>query len=237
MLLSELLRNLYLKISNILGPYVAALTAGLPPSSKLPLHEYGVEGCHGMFSMKLRELVDYPDLKPEVLQNFRELGNSMVFVELLDQILKQTDLASYILAAPALGLTPETLTTPIDDPTHSAPLYQVVASSSKHLDTFSGLRGTPATIKELVLNAWHADRFNRTPDYNMSLFRTVLSQVNSMIDTVRPEWIGRGHPPDNGILDVEGPYEFYRLWSALEVHFLFLHISHFLVCFLHATEE
>eukprot|EP00727_Mastigamoeba_balamuthi_P007648 m51a1_g3503 hypothetical protein (1525) ;mRNA; r:844019-848861 len=217
MLVSELMRSMHLKIQNVLGPYVAALVAALPPSAKLPLHEYGVEGSHGMFSMKLRELVEYGDLKPEVLQTFREIGNAVVFVQLLDQVLKQTDLSAYVLSAPALGINPETLGTPAnDDPSLSSPLYTVVATLSKSLESYQMLRGTVDSARDLAMNSWAADKLYRSPEHNMSLLRLALGHINSMLDSVRPEWTGQSHPPENGVMDVEGPYEFYRLWTALE---------------------
>ena len=46
LVVSECLQNMDLKIRNVLAPYVRELMSGMPPSSKLPIHDYGTEGKH-----------------------------------------------------------------------------------------------------------------------------------------------------------------------------------------------
>lgn len=57
---------------------------GMPVSSKLPIHDYGTEGGHGYFQLKLKDIINYADLRPEVLQNFREMGNLIIFLKMCD---------------------------------------------------------------------------------------------------------------------------------------------------------
>jgi len=87
LVVSECLQNMDLKIRNVLAPYVRELMSGMPPSSKLPIHDYGTEGGYGYFQLKLKDIITYPDLRPEVLQNFREIGNLLVFLRMVDQYL------------------------------------------------------------------------------------------------------------------------------------------------------
>lgn len=84
LVISECLQNMDLKIRSVLAPYVKELMGGMPPSSKLPIHDYGTEGGYGYFQLKLKDIITYPDLRSEVLQNFRELGNIVVFMKLVD---------------------------------------------------------------------------------------------------------------------------------------------------------
>ena len=44
-------------------------------------------GGHGYFQLKLQDLIAYPEIKSEVLQTFREVGNALVFLKFLDQAL------------------------------------------------------------------------------------------------------------------------------------------------------
>ncbi len=74
----------------MLVPYVRELMGGMPASSKLPIHDYGTEGGYGYFQLKLKEIMAYPDLRPEVLQNFRELGNIILFTKMIDASLVRT---------------------------------------------------------------------------------------------------------------------------------------------------
>lgn len=55
---------------------------------------------------KLRAILDYDDLKPEVFQNFREIGNSIALLSDLSDILELHDQFDFVLIAPFLGVAP-----------------------------------------------------------------------------------------------------------------------------------
>lgn len=57
LIISEVLRNMELKLVNVLEPYVKELVAGMPQSSKLPIHDYGTEGGYGYFQLKLKDIL------------------------------------------------------------------------------------------------------------------------------------------------------------------------------------
>jgi len=67
-------------------------------STILPSHHYPTG--------KLRAILDYDDLKPEVFQNFREIGNSIAFLTDLSDILEIHDQFDFVLIAPFLGVAP-----------------------------------------------------------------------------------------------------------------------------------
>lgn len=46
---------------------------GLPPI-KLPKYMFRTGGCYSFFEAKLKPFLQYDDLKPEVFQIFREIG-------------------------------------------------------------------------------------------------------------------------------------------------------------------
>ena len=73
----SLVQNLLNKVREklqLLKLYMDAITEGLPPS-KLPKLVYGLVGCYGLFEVRLKPILEYDDLKPEVFQAFREVGN------------------------------------------------------------------------------------------------------------------------------------------------------------------
>lgn len=89
--------SLLWQLKFILTPYVRALTKGLPHSTKLPPFEYGligfslflysyytVLGCFDYFQVILKPLLSYSDLRSGVFQAFQEVGNSVVFLQLLE---------------------------------------------------------------------------------------------------------------------------------------------------------
>jgi len=219
MLVNECLRNLDLKIQSVLAPYVTELTSGLPKSLKLPAFQYGTAGCHGTFQAKLTELITYPDLESEVFRHFKEMGNILVLLLKFDQVLKQHDLKIFSVSSAALGVTPETLQRGnTDEQTAQAPLVSVIRNTTTFLqsDQFPDCICSPPICRLLAENAVRADRMYRQPEQTISLFSTILRRINSDIDSSRQEWCGYDHKPANGVIDVEGPYEFYKLWCALQ---------------------
>lgn len=57
LILGEIMRNMELKIVNVLDPYVKELFSGMPQSSKLPIFDYGTEGGYGYFQLKLKGIL------------------------------------------------------------------------------------------------------------------------------------------------------------------------------------
>lgn len=58
LIVGEVLRNMELKLVNVLAPYVKELMlSGMPQSSKLPIHDYGTEGGYGYFQLKLKDIL------------------------------------------------------------------------------------------------------------------------------------------------------------------------------------
>ncbi|KAN0039438.1 hypothetical protein ACTA71_001632 [Dictyostelium dimigraforme] len=217
LIVGEILRNIEIKITNVLSPYVSELLQGMPASTKLPIYDYGTEGCYGYFQLKLKDIYIYPDLRPEVLQTFRELGNSLVFMNLLDQVITQTDSYNFAKAAPFLGITPETwkdLEPSSEDPTLQSPLYSQLQKLAQLLESRPEVAKSSQSLNDMVANAWRADKFYRPSEQNFSLFKSVLQRFSSILNIVRHDWSGA--PPDNGVICVDSSTEFYRLWSALQ---------------------
>jgi cytoplasmic FMR1 interacting protein len=107
LVVSECLNNLELKLHNVLAPYMRELNAGMPPSSKLPIYDYGTAGCFGYFQLKLKDIISYSELRSEVFQHFKEFGNTIILLLLLDQGLALLDTHTFLQSAPFLGITPE----------------------------------------------------------------------------------------------------------------------------------
>ncbi|EGC37325.1 Rac-binding component of scar regulatory complex [Dictyostelium purpureum] len=217
LVVAEVLRNIEIKTTNVLSPYVLELLQGMPASTKLPIYDYGTEGGYGYFQLKLKDIYTYPDLRPEVLQTFRELGNSIVFMNILDQVIIQTDSYNFSKAAPFLGITPETWfsdQTPGEDPTLNSPLYSQLQKLAQLLEDRPEVAKSIESLRDIVANAWRADKFYRPSENNFSLFKSFLQRFSSILSIVRHDWSGQA--PDNGVICVDSSTEFYRLWSALQ---------------------
>jgi len=160
-----------LKIRNVLAPYVRELVGGIA-SSKLPIHDYGTEGGYGYFQIKLKDIITYPDLRPEVLQNFKEMGNLVIFLKQCDSVITQYDVLLNQTVAPFLGIT----TSPIEGDSTNAPLYLGVANLASVLENSPALAKAPTILRELVNNAWKADKFYRPLPQTGSIFKLCWSE-------------------------------------------------------------
>eukprot|EP01113_Clastostelium_recurvatum_P001498 TRINITY_DN1060_c0_g1_i3.p1 TRINITY_DN1060_c0_g1~~TRINITY_DN1060_c0_g1_i3.p1 ORF type:complete len:1328 (-),score=521.15 TRINITY_DN1060_c0_g1_i3:101-4084(-) len=216
LVIGEVLRNLELKFSNVLSPYVRELMSGMPASSKHPIYDYGSEGGYGSYQLKLQAIATYPDLKSEVFQNFREVGNSIVLMNLFDLASTQLDSARFIQAAPFLGVVPEDFALGSDqangDLSASSPLYANLQRLAATLEDKPDLARSPAILRDIVTNAWRADKYYRPSYPHVSMFKSVLQRINHMLAPVRDEWMGT----DTGYIPIDSTTEFYRLWSALQ---------------------
>ena len=85
-----------------MSAYINVIQKGTPPDLKLPLFEYGTSGTiiphiisipndliatFDYIMIQLKSLVTYRDLHSEVLQAFREVGNSIVSVRALEDVM------------------------------------------------------------------------------------------------------------------------------------------------------
>ena len=107
MLIDQCMKNMFDKILDV-SEYLAALKDGIPPCAppKAMFAAFQTVGGYGYYEGKLRSILDYDDLKPEVFQNFREIGNSLAFLSDLSDSLQVSDQFNFLMLAPFLGRAP-----------------------------------------------------------------------------------------------------------------------------------
>lgn len=59
----------------------------MPKLCKMPLYEYGSTGVLEYYQAQLRDIIQYPEVKTEMFQSFREIGNAILFCLLTEQAL------------------------------------------------------------------------------------------------------------------------------------------------------
>lgn len=67
--------------------YMKTLTKVMPKTCKLLRYDYGSPGVLGYYYAQLNDMIQYPDLRTEVFQSFREIGNAIIFCLLVEQSL------------------------------------------------------------------------------------------------------------------------------------------------------
>eukprot|EP01090_Pellita_catalonica_P002598 TRINITY_DN12174_c0_g1_i2.p1 TRINITY_DN12174_c0_g1~~TRINITY_DN12174_c0_g1_i2.p1 ORF type:complete len:407 (+),score=69.07 TRINITY_DN12174_c0_g1_i2:276-1496(+) len=211
LVVGECLENLNLKIANVLIPYVRELLKGMPQSSKLPLFQYMTFGNFENFRNQLVDLMRYPELMT-AFQHFKEFGNTIALLSLLEQALSVVDTDTFVQAAPFLGITPENINEQVSDSSNS-PLYKSISGICSALGNDSKTRA-PGILKDIADHTWKADQFYRPSPKNMSLLKAAFAKLDATVSNVSQIW---ANPiADNGVLPVDSTNEFYRLWSALQ---------------------
>jgi cytoplasmic FMR1 interacting protein len=222
LLISEILENMKLKLVNVLHPYVKELMEGLPLKSTLPRFDYGLEGGFGYFPLKLKMIIEYPDLVNQVFQHFREWGNSLVLLNLFDIALAEHDQISVVTAAPFLGIVPNKLYNLSGSDV--TPMLNVMKTLQANLEKNRHIAKSLEALNDLTVSAQKADKLYRPTVENYSLFKNALVQITQALEPFKEEWFGfPDNPqmqPDNEILPVEQSFEFYRFWSGLQFVFL-----------------
>ncbi|KAK1941339.1 Cytoplasmic FMR1-interacting protein 1 [Phytophthora citrophthora] len=75
------------KIEDVLALCIPALGSTIPPF-RLPRFMYRSEGCFGYFEGKYKHLLDSDELEAQIFHCFREIGNSLTFLQVLGDVLK-----------------------------------------------------------------------------------------------------------------------------------------------------
>ena len=76
-------------------------TLSLPPSLPSPA------GVLGFYLAQLAPVIQYKDLRTDVFQAFKELGNAVIFSLLLEKALGQQEVVDILQAAPFQNLYPK----------------------------------------------------------------------------------------------------------------------------------
>ncbi len=70
---------------NLLFPHALSnmntrVLPALPASLQLPVVDYGIEGMHDYFAVLCKNLLSLAELKSDIIQTFKEIGNSLLLV-------------------------------------------------------------------------------------------------------------------------------------------------------------
>jgi len=108
--------------------YIRALEPHVP-KLHLPLgRASGAEDAYKYFETQLAPLLEFDDLKPEVFQIFREVGNLISFMQSLSDALQVHDQVEFLLVAPLLGIVPDSDLENKDSLVSRSPLFRTLRS-------------------------------------------------------------------------------------------------------------
>eukprot|EP00629_Pelagomonadales_sp_RCC1024_P017002 CAMPEP_0119275140 /NCGR_PEP_ID=MMETSP1329-20130426/13283_1 /TAXON_ID=114041 /ORGANISM="Genus nov. species nov., Strain RCC1024" /LENGTH=1260 /DNA_ID=CAMNT_0007275501 /DNA_START=313 /DNA_END=4095 /DNA_ORIENTATION=+ len=197
LLINNLLTNLRERLE-MSKAYLDAITEGLPPC-KLPKAMYGLAGCYGVFDALLKPILAYVDLKPEVFQAFKEVGNAICFIQIASGVLDQVELERTLHAFKFID----------DAPYLNFASHEFTSSVAHCLHTKTSvpeLIGISNTLHQGILKG-----------IRHSLFSGAIKHLCEIVAPFRSSWTEPS--PNHRVVELEASGSFHRLWSALS--FLF----------------
>ena len=90
--IEELLKVIQNLLKGRIFQYVTTLKSALPKVCRLQRYDYGSPGLLSYYHAQLNDIIQYPDLRTEVFQNFREFGNAILFCLYIEQSLSQEEI-------------------------------------------------------------------------------------------------------------------------------------------------
>lgn len=219
-LLQELLKVIGEQLKGPILRYVTTLMKVMPPVCKLPLFAYMSTGVMAFYQAQLKELIQYPDLKMEVFQIFREIGNAILFCLLLEQAMTQEEVCDLKQAGPFQNNIPRPYMPVREGDIRKAKEEELKAHIQELEAKYSALQTVPVCEKlgttEHHEIAKEGDLLTREKlCCGLHLFEAVLKKIRSFLED--PVWYG--NPPANGLFNVDECSEFHRLWSAIQFAF------------------
>ncbi|VDI44412.1 cytoplasmic FMR1 interacting protein [Mytilus galloprovincialis] len=218
--IEELLKIVKALLKGTLRDYTETLFKAMPQVCRLLRYDYGSPGVMGYYQAQLNDMIQYPDLRTEVFQSFREVGNSVLFFMLIEQALTQEEVNDLKHAAPFQNIIPKPFI-PIKEGDSRKEKEQELKVVMKKLEQkYAPLQVVPVIEKigteQQVSIAGEGDLLTRERlCCGLSMFEVVLSRIREYIDD--PLW--KGQPPANGVMNIDECTEFHRLWSAIQFVF------------------
>lgn len=206
--MEELLKIVKSLIQGTLLQYTKTLLKVMPKLCRLPRYDYGSPGILGYYHAQLNDIVQYPDVKTEMFQSFREVGNAILFCLLIEQSLSQEEVCDLQHAAPFQNILPRPYCKDGEKPETKLKRLEAKYSPLQVVQTIERL----GTAKQACI-AKEGDLLTKERlCCGLSVFEVILTRIKSYLDD--PLWVGP--PPTNGVMNVEECTEFHRLWSALQ---------------------
>ncbi|KAM9412868.1 LOW QUALITY PROTEIN: cytoplasmic FMR1-interacting protein 2-like [Salvelinus alpinus] len=188
--------------------YVKTLIEVMPKICRLPRHEYGSPGILEFFHHQLKDIIEYAELKTDVFQSLREVGNAILFCLLIEQALSQEEVCDLLHAAPFQNILPRVYIK--EGERLEVRMKRLEAKYAPlHLVPLIERLGTP----QQIAIAREGDLLTKERlCCGLSMFEVILTRIRSFLQDA----VWRGPPPTNGVMHVDECMEFHRLWSAMQ---------------------
>uniref|UniRef100_A0A3B4WEG6 Cytoplasmic FMR1 interacting protein 2 n=1 Tax=Seriola lalandi dorsalis TaxID=1841481 RepID=A0A3B4WEG6_SERLL len=160
------------------------------------------------FHHQLKDIIEYAELKTDVFQSLREVGNAILFCLLIEQALSQEEVCDLLHAAPFQNILPRVYIK--EGERLEVRMKRLEAKYAPlHLVPLIERLGTP----QQIAIAREGDLLTKERlCCGLSMFEVILTRIRSFLQ----DGVWRGPPPTNGVMHVDECMEFHRLWSAMQ---------------------
>ncbi|XP_041358058.1 cytoplasmic FMR1-interacting protein-like isoform X2 [Gigantopelta aegis] len=219
--IEELLKIIEDFLQETIREYTLTLRKVMPDTCKLLRYDYGSPGVMQYYQAQLADFIQYPDLRTEVFQCFREMGNAMLFTMLIEQSLTQEEVCDLKHAAPFQNIIPKPFI-PVKEGDVRKDKEIELKQVMKQLEKKYAALQVVSVIKKLGNQtqadiAAEGDLLTRERlCCGLSMFEIVLSRIKAIL---LKDSLWQGDPPTNGVMNVDKCTEFHRLWSAMQFAF------------------
>jgi len=210
-----------------LTAYIQALSDHLPACNLPYSCNANAEHAHSYFHSQLAPLLEFDDLKPEVFQSLRYIGNALAFFKDLSAVLEMHDQFEFLSVAPLLGLVPDTNTQKAESAAVRSPLVKVLRNLSraeatsiaapKHKKNQKDAQVDPFVLQQLPAMAQRAIDVLASSLGSHNLFEAFLGRFHELFSKLElhEAWDLKEHQDVPDKFHVSAAFGFQRIWNTL----------------------
>eukprot|EP01083_Nonionella_stella_P112600 331444_1 len=218
LIIDECVQNAESQINNVLQPYFSALNKAIP-GLKRPSAQFGAAGAYTAFDLKLKPVAGYGPLRSGVFQTLREVGNSLCFIFLLEQVMEQNEFFEFQAEAFFHGVKPG-VQGPAEEKRNEyiplqipeKPLYMDVLKDAVQNCTDPTMQSRANQLLTSVEKSQQPLNSNRATSYFASAIHRIAILMHNA--GLSQEW--SGSVAVGGFLEMASPRDFARIWSVLQ---------------------
>ena len=212
-----------------LNDYINGFGNCIPPL-KLQSYMLKFSGNYAAFEIGLKPILEFDDLKPEVFQTFREIGNMIAFVKDMSEAIDRMNTTVFLdsvqfvhsstTAAGFAGKGLDGAEEAKSDDQAEGPFVTTMDEFVAYASNQPEAVKEPQALNELAHASRQAHGLYQASHLTPALFTSFLQKVDSILDEqgLREEW-GAGRAECDDLIDIQSTTEYHRVWSAL--NFLF----------------
>ncbi|KPM03538.1 hypothetical protein QR98_0019710 [Sarcoptes scabiei] len=213
LIIEELFKLIQVKIQTSIASCIYTVRQSIDcKDAKMINPNYNSAQTYSNLRSRLNKIIHNSEIKTKVFQDFREIGNCLLFCLYIEQSLEEV--CDLLQAAPFQKLFPNSFT---KEGEKQDSRIKRMENRFASLHVVSVIEKFGTSKQSLI--ARDADLLTKERlCCGLSIFETVLNRIGEILEKDPRLWCGE-EKPKNNIMHVNEYVEFYRIWSALQFIF------------------